>query len=110
MLPELWTYMGGIARDQNIRSLAIGGTTDHVHILLSLPGTITIAKAVGLIKGNSSKWLGQKDVQPFAWQEGYAAFSVSKNVINKVSAYIHNQKEHHQQVSFQEESASMGIT
>lgn len=54
---RLWPYLGGIARENNMRALAIGGVADHVHILLSLPSTISIAKALQLIKGGSSKWV-----------------------------------------------------
>jgi REP element-mobilizing transposase RayT len=49
--------MGGIARENQMRSLAIGGVEDHVHLLLSIPSTLSIAKAMQLIKGGSSKWV-----------------------------------------------------
>ena len=69
---RLWPYMGGIARENGVKALAVGGTIDHVHMLISLPSTISIAKAIQLIKGGSSKWIhdtfpGEKG---FAWQEG----------------------------------------
>jgi len=51
----LWPYLGGIARQNKMKTLAIGGAADHVHILLSLPATLSIAKATQLLKGNSSK-------------------------------------------------------
>jgi putative transposase len=54
---RLWPYIGGIARENKMRALAIGGTTDHLHTLLSLPATMDVAKAVQLIKGGSSKWV-----------------------------------------------------
>src|SRR5437764_6767789 len=54
---RLWPYVGGIARKNRMKALAIGGTSDHVHALLSLPATMSLAKAVQLIKGGSSKWL-----------------------------------------------------
>jgi len=54
---RLWPYMGGIARENNMKALAIGGVEDHAHVLLSLPSTITIAKAIQLVKGGSSKWV-----------------------------------------------------
>jgi putative transposase len=53
---RLWPYLGGIARENRMKALAIGGTTDHVHALLSLPGLMSVAKAVQLVKGGSSKW------------------------------------------------------
>jgi putative transposase len=58
--PELWAYMGGIARAHGMRALAIGGTENHVHLLLSLPATTPVAKAVQLIKATSSKWMSKE--------------------------------------------------
>ena len=102
---RLWPYMGGIARDNNMKALAIGGTNDHVHALLSLPATMTFAKAVQLIKGGSSKWIHDTfaKYKKFAWQEGYGAFSVSASQARRTIAYINNQKEHHRKRSFEEE-------
>jgi REP element-mobilizing transposase RayT len=86
-------------------ALAIGGTADHVHALLSLPGMMSFAKAVQLIKGGSSKWIHDSfSGQPqFGWQEGYGAFSVSASQESKTIAYINDQKNHHRKKSFEEE-------
>jgi putative transposase len=102
---RLWPYLGGIARENRMKALAIGGTTDHLHALLSLPGMMSFAKAVQLIKGGSSKWINDSFPGPkkFEWQEGYGAFSVSSSQVPKTIAYINNQKEHHRKKSFQEE-------
>src|SRR6266480_8083681 len=54
---RLWPYLGGIARENRIKALAIGGAADHVHMLVSLPATLSLAKAIQLLKGNSSKWI-----------------------------------------------------
>ena len=102
---RLWPYLGGIARENRMKALAIGGTTDHIHALLSVPGMMSFAKAVQLIKGGSSKWINDTFPRPkkFAWQEGYGAFSVSASQVPKTIAYINNQKEHHRKKTFQEE-------
>jgi REP element-mobilizing transposase RayT len=102
---HLWPYLGGIARANRIKALAIGGTLDHLHALLSLPGMMSFAKAVQLIKGGSSKWIHETfpRQEQFAWQEGYGAFSVSASQVPKTIAYINNQKEHHRKKTFQEE-------
>jgi REP element-mobilizing transposase RayT len=88
-----------------MKPLAIGGTRDHIHALLSLTSSMGFAKAVQLIKGGSSKWV--HDMFPkhrdFAWQEGYGAFSVSVSQVARTVAYIQNQKEHHRIKTFQEE-------
>ena len=102
---RLWPYLGGIARENRMKALAIAGTADHVHALLSLPGMMSFAKAVQLIKGGSSKWVHDTFLKhrTFEWQEGYGAFSVSISQMDKTIAYIQNQKEHHRKKTFQEE-------
>ena len=102
---RLWPFIGGIARENNIKVLAIGGTEDHVHILLSLPTTIPVAKAIQLIKGGSSKWIHETFPahRNFAWQEGYGAFSLGISQIETTVAYIRNQREHHRKKTFEEE-------
>lgn len=102
---RLWPYLGGIARENRMKPLAIGGTADHVHALLSLPGMMSFAKSVQLIKGGSSKWVHDvfPQKQKFGWQEGYGAFSVSASQLPRMIAYINNQKEHHRKKTFQEE-------
>jgi putative transposase len=102
--PRLWSYMGGIARTNKIKALAIGGTDDHVHMLVSLPSHISVAKAMQLVKAGSSKWmhdeLGKK---LFSWQESYGAFSIGITQIPATVKYINSQKEHHQRRTFDEE-------
>ena len=106
---RLWPYLGGIARQNQMKTLAIGGANDHVHMLLSLPATLSIAKAMQLLKGNSSKW--SRETFPkmhfFAWQEGYGAFSVGVSGVDRTVAYIRNQAEHHRTRSFRQEYAAM---
>ena len=102
---RLWPYLGGIARENEMKALAIGGVADHVHLLLSLPATMPIAKAMQLIKGGSSKWVHEtfSDQRLFAWQTKYGAFSVSFSQLDGVIQYIETQEEHHRKMSFQEE-------
>ena len=92
-----------------MKALAIGGASDHVHVLLSLPATLSLAKAMQLLKGNSSKWLRETfpEMHPFAWQEGYGAFSVGISGVDATVAYIRNQAEHHRTRSFREEYTAM---
>jgi REP-associated tyrosine transposase len=102
---RLWPYIGGIARKNRMKALAVGGTLDHLHALLSLPSTMSFAKAVQLIKGGSSKWVHDEfpNFKKFEWQEGYGAFSVSASQVDRTIAYIERQKEHHRRRSFKEE-------
>ena len=102
---RLWPYLGGIARENKMKALAIGGVADHVHVLLSIPSTLSVAKSIQLLKGNSSKWI--RDTFPehrdFEWQEGYGAFSIGVSGIEDTTRYIEGQAEHHQKKTFKEE-------
>lgn len=101
--PELWSFLGGIARKNGFKALMVGGTENHVHILLSLPATIPLAKAMQLVKGASSHWMNEKHARNFAWQEGYGAFTVGISQKAHTIAYIQFQAEHHRKRSFEEE-------
>ncbi len=102
---RLWPYLGGIARENKMKALKVGGVEDHVHILLSLPSTLAIAKAVQLLKGNSSKWIHETfpKLKTFEWQEGYGAFSIGVSGVEDTIKYIENQAEHHRKKSFKDE-------
>ena len=102
---RLWAYLGGISRENKMKALEIGGVADHVHMLVSLPSTLSAAKAVQLLKGNSSKWINETfpGKSRFQWQEGYGAFSVSSSQIKVTIEYIRGQEEHHRKKTFQEE-------
>ena len=92
-----------------MKALAIGGAADHVHILISLPATLSVAKAIQLLKGNSSKWIRETfpKMRSFAWQEGYGAFSVGISGVDATVTYIREQSEHHRRRTFREEFATM---
>ena len=89
---RLWAYIGGIARENEMKALAIGGAADHIHILVSLPATLSVSKAMQLIKGGSSTWISKTfaDQKNFEWQEGYGAFSVGISQVEKTVQYINN--------------------
>ena len=106
---RLWPYMGGIARAAGMKALAVGGVDDHVHILLSLPSTMPLSRAMQLVKGASSRWINESfpSETGFAWQKEYGAFSVSASGLYAVSRYIRNQEQHHRKQSFTDEFTSM---
>ncbi|MCK5505377.1 MAG: IS200/IS605 family transposase [Thermodesulfovibrionia bacterium] len=105
---RLWPFMGGIARENNSKALAIGGVKDHVHLLVSLPAALSVAKLIQQIKGGSSKWVHDTfpESSNFKWQEGYGAFSIGVSQIDQTIAYINNQKEHYRKKMFKEEYIS----
>ncbi|HXP45629.1 MAG TPA: IS200/IS605 family transposase [Terriglobales bacterium] len=107
LIPEqkgrvLWRYLAGIAKNHGLKAVAVGGMPDHVHILLSLSPEMGVAKAVNLLKSNSSKRMREEHPR-FGWQEGYSAFSVSASALNSVEEYINTQPEHHKRRDFAQE-------
>jgi Transposase and inactivated derivatives len=99
---DLYAYIGGIIKKDNSVLIIINGTEDHIHILAIMSKNISLSSFVKDIKSNSSIWMKRKK-QTFAWQGGYAGFSVSQSRLNTVIQYIRNQKEHHKKITFQEE-------
>ena len=99
---RMHAYLIGIAKEYKIDVKAIGGTTDHVHVLLALPPRFSVATIVCKLKASSSKWMNDNG-HLFAWQEGYGVFSVSVSNLGAVSEYIEKQQEHHRKRSFREE-------
>lgn len=100
--PQLWSYMIGICRNVGILGLVIGEIEDHVHLLLELKPDMMVAKAVNLLKSNSSRWMAQQGIK-FAWQEGYSSFAVSASNVPAVKKYVLNQESHHRKMSFENE-------
>jgi putative transposase len=102
---RLRPFLGAIARQHKMKAVEIGGMPDHVHLLTSLPSTMTISKAMQLLKGGSSKWV--HDIFPnqrtFSWQEEYGAFSLSVSQMDNTIAYFRGQLEHHRKFTLQEE-------
>lgn len=88
-----------------MKALAIGGVEDHVHMLLSMPSTMDVAKAMQLIKGGSSQWIHDTftEYHDFAWQAGYGAFSIGVSQTDDTTRYIDNQKQHHRKRTYQDE-------
>ena len=103
---KLWAYFAGIAKNHHIGTLAIGGIANHVHLLLAVPQTMTIAAAVNALKANSSRWMREHNKE-FEWQKGYGAFSVSPSQLDAVKHYIQTQPEHHAKHTFEEEFISL---
>ncbi|MGH9633344.1 MAG: IS200/IS605 family transposase [Candidatus Angelobacter sp.] len=102
MKERVWSYIAGICKQEKIFVHAVGGMEDHIHLLLQIPPTMTLAEAVRTVKSNSSSWMKQ-EIKKFAWQEGYGGFSVSKSQIPVVVRYIKNQERHHKKMSFEDE-------
>jgi REP element-mobilizing transposase RayT len=102
---RVWSYLGGIARENDMKALMIGGIENHVHLLLGLSPALAVSRAVQLIKGGSSGWIKETlaGLGGFGWQDGYSAFTVSKSLVPEVNTYIRAQREHHRVKTFEEE-------
>jgi putative transposase len=106
LLPRLWKYFAGIGQNHGIPVLAAGGTSNHSHLLIVLPSDLAPAKAVQVLKANSSRWIRQHGIA-FTWQEGYGAFSVSSSNKAVVVDYIEHQADHHRSRSYETEFEAM---
>ncbi len=102
---ELYAYMGSIIKDNGSIPILINGTSDHVHVLCVMSKNIALAKLTEEIKRHSSRWIKTRGTHYglFAWQGGYAGFSVSQSLHDRTKQYIENQEEHHKKRTFKEE-------
>jgi len=102
---DVHAYLGGILRELDAAAIAIGGTADHVHLLIRLPANLPLADCLRIAKTNSSRWVKERwpERRSFAWQGGYGAFSVSESNRAAVIRYIRDQVQHHRRISFQDE-------
>ena len=105
LMANLHLYLGGIVRELGGDAICIKGPSDHVHMLAGLPGSLAVADAMRVVKTNSSRWVHETwaSRRDFAWQTGYAAFSVSRSNADEVRRYIDAQEEHHRKTTFEEE-------
>ncbi len=104
--PKLFAYLGGIAAECGAKAVIVNGVADHVHLLVFVPANLALAELVRVLKANSSLWIHREFAdthREFAWQSGYAAFSVSRSNQSAVERYISNQAAHHPRQDFAEE-------
>ena len=109
LIPEpdkVWSTVREIARRSKIKLLSVGGTSNHVHLLISVPSTRAVSEVIRELKCNSSLRI-RKWNRVFSWQDGYGAMSVSPSAIAAVRRYIERQPEHHATWSLEEEYASI---
>ncbi|MCA9061807.1 MAG: IS200/IS605 family transposase [Planctomycetaceae bacterium] len=106
---RVWEYLGGIAKQNGMKPLQVGGIEDHVHIVAGIPPTLAVSRAIQQIKGGSSRWIHEtfSSLSKFTWQDGYGAFSVSRSLLPTVINYVATQREHHRKRNFQEEFREM---
>ncbi len=107
--PELHAYLRGICRNRESPALAIGGTENHVHLLVSLSKNIALSDLMMTLKKDSSKWIktNRDAFREFYWQDGYGAFSIGESQVGAVTDYIRGQKERHKTIPFEDELVAL---
>ena len=102
---RLHQYITGIFQANNHKMLQINSMPDHIHIFIGMRPIQSISALVQNVKTESSKWIRENKLSktPFAWQEGYGAFSYSKSQVPDVIRYIQNQELHHKKATFLDE-------
>lgn len=105
MQADLYAYIGGILRKRKHVLLAAGGVEDHVHLLVGMHQSQSVADCIRDVKSNTSRWIHDQypKLSHFQWQTKYGAFSVSQSSVGAVETYIANQQEHHRHISYQDE-------
>jgi REP element-mobilizing transposase RayT len=103
--PELHAYLGGTIKNLDSRCLAAGGTSNHVHLLISLSKNMALSHLMEEIKRSSSKWVKTKGaaLRNFGWQDGYGAFTIGQSQVGALQRYIAAQKDRHKKQTFEEE-------
>ena len=98
-------YLATVCREAGAEVFRIGGVADHVHLIVTLPRTVSQAEMVEGLKKKSSKWIKElaPEYRKFYWQRGYGAFSVSPSQLNVALEYVEKQEQHHRSRTFQDE-------
>lgn len=108
-IPHVHRYIAGVINGRGHQAIAVGGTNNHVHVLLSLSSNETIADLVREVKTSSHRYIESKHAAffDFRWQTGYACISVSPSNLDSVARYVRHQMEHHHHITMRQEIAGM---
>ncbi len=100
---KLYSYIGGVVSGKSCLLISIGGTCNHIHLLIRKKPEASIPTIVRCLKANSSKYMRENFIKNFSWQKGYGVFTVDKISLYCLKEYILNQEKHHQHMLFEEE-------
>ena len=103
---ELYRYLHGIIENKGARLIIAGGTSNHIHLLVSI-GRLDIPQFIADIKRSTSFWMKKNGVGKFYWQKGYGAFSIGQSQVAQVSRYISGQKAHHSKQDYKDEFCAL---
>ena len=106
---RLHQYVTGIFQQNEHKMLQVNSMPDHIHIFIGMRPHQSVSSLVQNVKSESSKWIKENEFcrSPFAWQQGFGAFSYSKSHVPAVIRYIQNQEAHHKKEAFLEEYRRM---
>jgi putative transposase len=105
---RLHEYFGGTLRNNAGSPIATGGVDDHVHLLFGMKPTVALSDLIRDVKRAASHWVHDIIGDPnFAWQEGYAAFTVSPDAVENVKGYVLNQAVRHGKIDFRKELTTL---
>jgi putative transposase len=106
---ELHKFITGIVQRYEHKMLQINSMPDHIHLLIGMRPNQSVAELIKSVKSESTKWINEKRFCPgkFAWQDGYGAFTYSKNHVSVVAEYVARQEEHHKKILFRDEYRQM---
>lgn len=104
-LKNVHAYVAEIFNQHNSPAICVGGTANHIHILFALNKNMSLSEIIRIVKSSSTKYINKNNgiFNPFCWQNGYGAFSISQSHVNDVKHYIETQDEHHTRVNYQDE-------
>jgi len=102
---QLFSYLSAVAKSKGINLVALGGTENHVHLLIALPAKLSVESAITALKQSSAIWLKQnfEPLISFTWASGFAAYSISRSQLDSTLLFIQNQEQYHWKKSFPEE-------
>ncbi len=102
---ELYKYIWGFCKNKNVFLHRVGGMPNHLHLMVNLPSSLSLADFVRELKTSTNTWLKSNPDFPLfeGWSDGYAGLSCGRNDVERVINYIKNQKRHHRVVSFADE-------
>lgn len=102
---RVWAIIVETGARHELNVIKVGGIENHVHALVGIPKTISVSEAMKRLKGGSSNGINKASIinGHFGWQDGYGAYTVSASAISDVLSYTSTQREHHREMTFEEE-------
>ena len=95
---QLHRYLRGRAMETpGVYFHQMGGTDDHVHLVVSVPPMLQPAEWIGRLKGASSHYINHEiaNRKLLEWQGGYGVVSFGTKRLPWIVDYVRSQRQHH---------------